>query len=172
MLYKVIRLGLMEPTIRGELRDLRFSTRARYGLRAMLELALHYDPNEPIPLVQVAERQGISEGYLEQMMSFLRKGGLVRSVRGALGGYILAREPARITAGEIIRCLEGPLGPTGCVSEENPEQCSRADSCVTRALWERVRQSVAEVLDGTTLEDLCREVESIKQSTEADMYCI
>ncbi|TEB14414.1 HTH-type transcriptional regulator CymR [Pelotomaculum sp. FP] len=151
---------------------MRFSTRARYGLRAMLELALHYNPNEPIPLVQVAERQGISEGYLEQMMSFLRKGGVVRSVRGALGGYILAREPDRITAGEIIRCLEGPLSPTGCVSEENPEQCSRADFCVTRVLWERVRESVAEVLDGTTLEDLCREAEKIRRSNEADMYCI
>ncbi|HBC93115.1 MAG TPA: Rrf2 family transcriptional regulator [Pelotomaculum sp.] len=151
---------------------MRFSTRARYGLRAMLELALHYNPSEPIPLVQVAERQGISEGYLEQMMSFLRKGGLVRSVRGALGGYILAREPDRITAGEIIRCLEGPLSPTGCVSEENPEQCSRADFCVTRVLWERVRESVAEVLDGTTLEDLCREAEKIRRTNEADMYCI
>ncbi|MDD4238446.1 MAG: Rrf2 family transcriptional regulator [Desulfotomaculaceae bacterium] len=151
---------------------MRFSTRARYGLRAMLELALRYHPSEPIPLVQVAEKQGISEGYLEQMMSFLRKGGLVRSVRGAQGGYILAREPARITVGEIIRCLEGPLGPTGCVSEENPEQCSRAESCVTRVLWERVRESVAEVLDGTTLEDLCEDTNKIRQSKEADMYCI
>jgi Rrf2 family cysteine metabolism transcriptional repressor len=151
---------------------LRFSTRARYGLRAMLDLALHYNPSEPIPLVQVAERQGISEGYLEQMMSFLRKGGLVRSVRGALGGYILAREPVNITVGEIIRCLEGPLSPTGCVSEDNPEQCLRSDTCVTRGLWERVRESVAEVLDGTTLEDLCQQTKKIQQSKEADMYCI
>lgn len=66
-----------------------------------------------------------------------------------------------ITVGEIVRCLEGPLGPTGCVSEENPEQCMKSDSCVTRALWERVRESVAEVIDGTTLEDLCLEAKKV-----------
>ncbi|MFZ5632262.1 MAG: RrF2 family transcriptional regulator [Bacillota bacterium] len=151
---------------------MKFSTRARYGLRAMLELALNYDPNEPIPLLQVAERQGISEGYLEQMMTFLRKGGLVRSVRGSQGGYLLTREPAKITAGEIVRCLEGPLSPTGCVSEDEPEPCPRADSCAARVLWERVRKSVADVLDNTTLEDLCKESEKIRLSKEANMYYI
>lgn len=139
---------------------MRFSTRARYGLRAMLELALDYKPDKPIPLFRIAERQGISEGYLEQMMTFLRKGGLVRSVRGAQGGYLLARDPAKITAGEIVRCLEGPLSPTGCVNEGDPEHCMRADYCVARVLWERVRKSVADVLDNTTLKDLCKEAET------------
>ena len=151
---------------------MKFSTRARYGLRAMLDLALNYDPNQPISLLHVAERQGISEGYLEQMMTFLRKGGLVRSVRGSQGGYLLTHEPAKITTGEIIRCLEGPLSPTGCVSESDPEPCPRADSCVTRVLWERVRKSVADVLDNTTLEDLCIESEKIRLSKEARMYYI
>ena len=109
---------------------MKFSTRARYGLRAMLELALNYDPNEPMPLFKIAEKQLISEGYLEQMMTVLRKGGLVRSVRGAQGGYLLSREPDRITAGEIIRCLEGPLGPTDCVSEEDPETCVRSEAAL------------------------------------------
>jgi len=138
----------------------------------MLELALNYDPNEPAPLFQIAEKQGISEGYLEQMMTVLRKGGLVRSVRGAQGGYLLSREPTKITAGEIIRCLEGPLGPTGCVSEDGPEICKRSDFCVTRLLWERVRDSIAFVLDGTTLEDLCKEEEKVRRSREANMYYI
>jgi len=152
--------------------NLKFSTRARYGLRAMLELALSYNPSEPTPLFQIAERQGISEGYLEQMMTVLRKGGLVRSVRGAQGGYLLSRVPAKITTGEIIRCLEGPLGPTGCVSEEDPEICDRSDFCVTRTLWEKVRNSIADVLDGTTLEDLCKDAEKVRRSREANMYYI
>ncbi len=126
----------------------------------MLELALDYQREEPVPLFRIAEKQGISEGYLEQMMTFLRKGGLVRSVRGAQGGYLLAREPAKITSGEIVRCLEGPISPTGCVNETDPERCARSEYCVTRRLWEKVGKSVAEVLDNTTLLDLCREVES------------
>lgn len=151
---------------------MKFSTRARYGLRAMLELALNYDCNEPTPLYKIAERQLISEGYLEQMMTVLRKGGLVRSVRGAQGGYLLSREPARITAGEIVRCLEGPLNPTDCVSEEDPENCIRSEFCVTKMLWERVRESIAGVLDGTTLEDMCKEAEKLRRSRDADMYYI
>ncbi|TEB11674.1 HTH-type transcriptional regulator CymR [Pelotomaculum propionicicum] len=138
----------------------------------MLELAQNYNPSEPTPLFQIAEKQGISEGYLEQMMTVLRKGGLVRSVRGAQGGYLLSRAPEKISTGEIIRCLEGPLGPTGCVSEEDPEMCGRSDICVTRALWEKVRSSVADVLDGTTLEDLCQEAEKMRRSREANMYYI
>jgi len=151
---------------------LKFSTRARYGLRAMLALAQNYTPNEPVPLVRIAEREGISEGYLEQLVTSLRKGGLVRSVRGAQGGYLLAREPARITAGEVVRCLEGPLSPTGCVNEDDPESCERAGVCATRVMWERIRESVAEVLDNTTLEDLCKEAEKIRLSREANMYYI
>jgi len=151
---------------------LKFSTRSRYGLRAMLELALNYSSDEPMPLFQIAENQGISEGYLEQMMTFLRKGGLVRSVRGAQGGYLLTREPSRITAGEIVRCLEGPLSPTDCVNENDPEHCTRADYCVTRLLWEKVREAMAGVLDNTTLEDLCKEADSARLSREANMYFI
>jgi Rrf2 family protein len=138
----------------------------------MLELALNYDPNEPTPLFKIAEKQLISEGYLEQMMTVLRKGGLVRSVRGAQGGYLLSREPARITAGEIVRCLEGPLGPTSCVSEEDPENCIRSEFCVTRPLWEKVREAISSVLDGTTLADMCREAEKLRRCRDADMYYI
>jgi Rrf2 family protein len=138
----------------------------------MLELALNYGPNEPIPLFKIAERQLISEGYLEQMMTVLRKGGLVRSVRGSQGGYLLSREPARITAGEIVRCLEGPLNPTDCVSEEDPENCIRSEFCVTKLLWERVREAIATVLDGATLADMCKETEKLCCSRDADMYYI
>ncbi len=151
---------------------MKFSTRARYGMRAMLELALNYDTKEPMPLFQIAEKQLISEGYLEQMMTVLRKGGLVRSIRGAQGGYLLSRDPARITAGEIVRSLEGPLGITDCVSEEDPKTCVRSEYCVTRLLWERVREAMASVLDGATLEDLRKEAEKLRRSKESDMYYI
>lgn len=151
---------------------MRFSTRARYGLRAMVELAMNYSPEQPTPLVRVATSQGISEGYLEQLMTFLRKGGLVRSVRGPQGGYLLTRHPSKITAGEVIRCLEGPIGPTGCVSEDDPEICQRFAACITRVLWERVRESIASVVDNTTLEDLCLEADKLRQMQEADMYYI
>jgi Rrf2 family transcriptional regulator, cysteine metabolism repressor len=151
---------------------LKFSTRSRYSLRAMVDLAMKYSSGGPIPLGQVAERQGLSEGYLEQLMTFLRKGGLVRSARGAQGGYVLSREPSRITAGDVIRCLEGQLSPTDCVNEDDPGQCSRAETCVTRMLWERVREAVAGVLDQTTLEDLCNETERVSKSRQSLMYDI
>ena len=141
---------------------MKLSTRSRYGLRAMVELALQYDQNEPVPLLQIAEKQLISEGYLEQMMTSLRRSGLVRSVRGAHGGYLLSRAPSGITAGEIVRCLEGDLGPTDCVCEDDGlDVCTKSASCVTRILWEKVREAMASVLDGTTLEDLSRDTMDI-----------
>lgn len=149
---------------------MKFSTRSRYGLRAMVELALNYSADGPIPLSLVAERQALSEGYLEQLMTFLRKGGLVRSVRGAQGGYLLSRPPGQITAGEIIRCLEGPLSPTDCVNEEGQDPCERSEICVTRGLWEKVRIAIAGVLDSVTLEDLCQNAEEIRRNREAYMY--
>lgn len=150
---------------------MKLSTRARYGLRAMLELAFNYDSKEPTPLFRIAEKQIISEGYLEQIMAALRKGGLVRSMRGAQGGYLLSRETAMITAGEIVRCLEGTLGPTGCVSDDQ-DSCEKSEYCVTRTLWERVGEAIASVLDGTTLADLCREAERLNRSRDADTYYI
>lgn len=135
---------------------MKLSTRGRYGLRALLDLAL-YQSDSPIALNSVSERQGISEGYLEQLMAPLKKEGLVRSVRGAQGGYLLARDPKEIIVGDIIRALEGPIAFVDCVNEEHPEECERAEGCVTRLVWAKVRDSVVEVLDSLTLDDLVRE---------------
>ncbi|MDN5293073.1 MAG: Rrf2 family transcriptional regulator, cysteine metabolism repressor [Eubacteriales bacterium] len=142
---------------------MKISTRGHYGVMAMLDLALHHGEG-PIPLKSVAERQNLSEHYLEQLIAVLRKAGLVKSVRGAQGGYTLAREPHEIKIGEIIRVLEGPIAPVECVNEEDPECCLRADYCVTRNLWEKVKASIEEVLDNTTLEDLVREAEKARQA--------
>lgn len=150
---------------------MRLSTRGHYGLKAMFDLALHYGEN-PIPLKSVAERQGISDNYLEQLISVLRKAGLVKSVRGAQGGYILARSPENINVGEIIRAMEGPIAPVNCVSEVEPTECDQSDVCITRAVWARVRDSIAEVLDSISLADMCRDAERIKKIQNNDMHYI
>lgn len=137
---------------------MRLSTRGHYGLKAMFDLARHYGAG-PIPLKSVAERQNISEYYLEQLIALLRKGGLVKSVRGARGGYALARPPGEIRVGDVIRIVEGPIAPVECVSEIKAAECGQADSCITRMVWEKVRDSIAQAVDSITLEDMCREEE-------------
>ncbi|MGI6686568.1 MAG: RrF2 family transcriptional regulator [Bacillota bacterium] len=132
------------------------STKGRYGLRAILDIAVHQE-REPIALSSIAERQGLSEGYLEQLMIPLKRAGLIRSVRGAQGGYLLIKQPGEIMVGDVIRALEGPIAPVPCVNEDYPEDCNRADSCPTRKVWSKVRDAVAEVLDSFSLEDLVEE---------------
>ncbi len=134
---------------------MKLSTKGEYGLLACFDLAQRYDEG-PVPLKAVAERQGISEAYLEQLVGALRRAGLVRSVRGAQGGYSLARPPETITVGDIVRVLEGPIAPVGCVSAE-AEPCARSDGCVTRVIWERLRDSMTRVLDSFSLADLVAE---------------
>lgn len=141
---------------------MRLSTRGHYGLKAVFDLAQHYG-NEPIPLKSIAQRQHLSVNYLEQLMAMLRKAGLVKSVRGAQGGYILSREPELIKVGDVVRALEGPIAPVYCVNEESTVCCDEADYCITRTVWARVRDSIAAVLDGMTLADLCRKAEEIGQ---------
>jgi len=121
----------------------------------MIDMA-QSEANNPIATHTIAERQGISERYLEQLMVPLKRAGLVKSIRGSQGGYILGRKPDTITAGDIIRVLEGPIAPVECVSETNPDLCSRADFCVTRDIWSKVRDAITDVLDSYTLEDLVR----------------
>lgn len=133
---------------------MKLSTRGRYGVRAMFELALNYN-NGFIPLKNIAYNQKISEQYLEQLMSPLRKARLIKSIRGAQGGYALARAPEEITIGDIIRVLEGPIAPVECVKEtKNATECENVDSCITRIIWLKVRDSVSEVLDSITLANL------------------
>lgn len=151
---------------------MKLSTKGEYGLRAMFDLAQHFGQG-PISLKSVAERQGISEHYLEQLIAGLRKAGLVKSVRGAQGGYALAKEPGELTVGDVIRVLEGPIAPMDCVSEEvGDDPCSRAEFCITRGIWRRVRDSINEVLDSITLQNMCDDAEKLKQGQEYIMYYI
>ncbi|WP_347487701.1 RrF2 family transcriptional regulator [Desulfoscipio sp. XC116] len=139
---------------------MRLSTRGHYGLKAMFDLAEHFG-TEPTPLKTVAERQNISDNYLEQLIAILRKAGLVKSVRGSQGGYILARNPDSITVGDIIRAMEGPIAPVDCVSEVEPTECDQAEFCITRVVWTRVRDKLAEVMDSISLADMLRDAEII-----------
>ncbi|HHW73470.1 MAG TPA: Rrf2 family transcriptional regulator [Firmicutes bacterium] len=134
---------------------MRVSTRGEYGVRAMFDLALNYG-NGPIPLKAVAKRQLVSETYLEQLLGALRRAGLVSSTRGAQGGYELAHPPERITVGQIIRVLEGPITPLDCLDTDSGSgpYCGQPDQCVLRGLWKNLQDSMERVLDNTTLEDL------------------
>jgi Rrf2 family transcriptional regulator, cysteine metabolism repressor len=127
-----------------EVYQVKISTKGRYGLTIMIDLAKKHG-NGPTSLKNIARENDLSEHYLEQLASPLRNAGLIKSIRGAYGGYILAKEPATISAGDIIRVLEGPITPVEGIEDEEPAK---------QALWMRIRDAVKDVLDTTTLEDL------------------
>jgi len=131
------------------------STKGRYGLRALLELAKN--PNqEPMPLAYIAKAQNLSEGYLEQLMMPLKKSGLVKSVRGAQGGYLLTRHPSEIRIDEVMTILEGPLYVTSCVGEGEKNICHEDECCAARALWEELHKETMRILRSYSLEDLIK----------------
>jgi Rrf2 family protein len=130
---------------------MKISTKGRYALRLMLDLGLHYN-GEYIPLKAVALRQGISDKYLEQIITHLSRAGYVKSARGAQGGYMLAKEPKEYTVGDILRITEGSLAPVACLDGDEP--CQFAKECVTQEIWARVEKAVNDVVDGITLADL------------------
>lgn len=134
---------------------MKLSTRGRYGLKAMFQLALHYGEG-PIPLNVIASQQELSENYLEQLFSALRKDGLIKSVRGAQGGYMLARHPEKITVGNILRVLEGDMAPVECVMSD-AVSCDKEESCVTKLVWMRIKDSINSVIDSITLQDMLNE---------------
>jgi len=131
----------------------KISTKGRYALRLMLFLALA-DGGAPVPLRDVAEREGISDKYLEQIVTPLGRAGLVKSVRGAGGGYLLTQKPEAYTVGEILQVLEGPLAPVSCAQDH--ASCPRWDRCVTAEVWEQIAQAVSGVVDHITLADLAK----------------
>lgn len=130
---------------------MKLSTRTRYGIRAVIELAQH-EGKRPLQLKAIAERQGISVKYLEQLMSLLRSSGFVRSVRGSKGGYVLARLPEQIRLSEVFRCLEGPVTTAECTQDK--DYCERAADCAAREVWIQVEEAIHRVLDSITLADL------------------
>ena len=130
---------------------MRISTKGRYALRLMLDLACN-NTGEPVRLKDVAKRQDISDKYLEQIISILNKAGYVRSIRGPMGGYLLASAPSEYTVGMILRLTEGNLDPVECAADSSV--CDRRDSCVTHLVWKKLYDAINEVVDNITLEDL------------------
>ncbi len=135
---------------------MKLSTKGRYGLRAMIDMA-RYSTDEPVSIGSVASRQGISEGYLEQIVSLLRKAGLVHSIRGAGGGYVLAKKAEDISVGDILRALEGSLEPVRCAAFYSDEGCNAADGCVTKYVWQKINDSINQTVDEMKLNELVKE---------------
>lgn len=140
----------------------------RYGLRALLDVALHQGEGL-VPLKDIAGRQEISLPYLEHLITPLIAAGLVKSMRGARGGVLLFKPPSEIKLSEVVQLLEGSIAPVGCVN--NPALCQRSALCVTRDVWSEMRQAMVQVLDSMTLQDL---VERRRKKGQAgrEEYCV
>jgi Rrf2 family cysteine metabolism transcriptional repressor len=130
---------------------MKLSTRTRYGIRAILELAQNHGKG-PVQLKIVARNQGISVKYLEQLMAMLKSAGIVSSVRGSKGGYVLAKSPEQIKLSDCFNCLEGPVVTVECV--ENDNYCPRISDCIAREVWAEIQKAVMTVLESMTLQNL------------------
>ena len=145
---------------------MKISTRGRYALRFMIDLAQH-DSSEYTALKDISERQGISIKYLEQITSLLSKFGLLNSVRGPQGGYKLSKKPSQYTIGEILRITEGDLAPVACLST-SINNCPKKDECATLSMWQGLSDVIKNYLESKTLEDLV-----VQSRTKPNLdYCI
>lgn len=149
---------------------MKISTKGRYGLRAMIDIA-QYSEIEPVSISNIAVRQGISEGYLEQLMMKLKKAGLIQSIRGAGGGYILARDVADISVGDVLRALEGSLEPVECSANSPNESCEAAGSCVTKYVWQKINDSINRTVDEMKMKELVEESKLVKGDASAQKKC-
>ena len=137
---------------------MKLSTKSRYGIRAMLSIALNKS-DRPIPINQIAEQQDIPGPYLEQLAGTLKRSGLVDSTRGAMGGYVLTRPPEDISIGDIIRALEGSLAPMACVDDD--EVCCHSGNCAAHMLYARITEGISKVFDSITLADMVADQQSL-----------
>lgn len=131
---------------------MKISTKGRYALRLMLDLALN-DSEKPTRIKEISSRQGISDKYLEQIIAILNKARYVRSIRGPQGGYLLTKKPEEYTVGMILRLTEGSMAPVDCVDEELGS-CNRMDNCATAVVWKKLNDAISDVIDNITLADL------------------
>ena len=146
---------------------MKISTKGRYAVRVMLDLALN-NTGECIKVKDIASRQGISEKYLEQIIAVLNRAGYVNSVRGAQGGYRIAKDPSEYTVGMILRLTEGSMAPVACLDEGTPE-CDRCDTCETLEVWKDLYAAINNVIDYVTIADI---VEKSRQRAENLDYSI
>lgn len=133
---------------------MKLSTKGRYGLRALIDLAQFSANDEAVSISAVAGRQNISEGYLEQIFSLLKKAGLIAGKRGAGGGYTLAKPASEISVGDILRALEGSLEAVDCAGIKENSNCGSSDVCVTKYVWQRINESINHAVDEIKLDQL------------------
>lgn len=138
---------------------MKLSTKGRYGVKAMVDLAVNYGKN-PISIKSISQRQNVSEYYLEQLFSSLRKAGFIKSIRGAQGGYVLNKCPKDIKISEIMYVLEGPIEISDCI---DGTQCNNVDCCATRLLWEKIKNSIDSVMEAVTLQDIVDDYHNMKE---------
>ena len=136
---------------------MKLSTKGRYGVKAMVDLAIHYGES-PISIKSISQRQGISEYYLEQLFSALRKAKLIKSIRGAQGGYVLNKLPEEITVADIMEVLEGPIEISDCVEGTT---CNNVNCCATRLVWQKIKTSIEDVTTSVTLKDIVNDYNEI-----------
>lgn len=142
---------------------MKLSTKGRYGVKAMVDLAIHYG-EAPISIKTISQRQNISEYYLEQLFSPLRKANLIKSIRGAQGGYVLNKAPEEIKVSDVMYVLEGPIEIADCIEGS---ECNNVDCCATRLLWKKIKNSIDEVMEGITLQDIVNDYKLIKEKTSS-----
>lgn len=136
---------------------MKLSTKGRYGVKAMADLAINYG-KDPISIKSISGRQNISEYYLEQLFSALRKAKLIKSIRGSGGGYILGKAPKEITVYEILDVLEGPIEISNCLDND---VCTNVECCATRAVWRKIKDSIDSVTSSITLQDIVDDYNNI-----------
>ncbi len=141
---------------------MKLSTKGEYAARAIMDIASHYGEG-PVKIREIAERQEIPLKYLESILLALKLAGVLRSRRGARGGYYLARPPEEITVGEVIRAMDGPLAPIGCVSVSAHEFCSREGICGLKTVWQEVRDAIADILDNTSFAEVCQRNRAVRE---------
>ncbi|MBI5886981.1 MAG: Rrf2 family transcriptional regulator [Deltaproteobacteria bacterium] len=141
---------------------MRLSTKGQYAVRAMVTLACH-SGDKPVTLKDISVEEGISLSYLEQLFVKLRKGRIVKSVRGPGGGYVMAKPASSISVGEVIAVVEEPLNPVACL-DDDALKCARASSCITQRVWKGLAEKIAEFLNSVTIEDLSREAKAAAAS--------
>lgn len=144
---------------------MKLSTKGRYGLRAMIDLA-DFSEEMPQSITNIAARQSISDSYLEQLMAKLKKAGLITSIRGSQGGYVLAKPSSEISVGDILRALEGDLSPVNCIGIKGENGCSGSDTCVTRNVWKRIDDSIQSAVDSIYLSELVEDNRKIRLHAE------
>ena len=144
---------------------MKLSTKGRYGLQAILDVACHSD-GALVPISSIASRLELSEAYLEQLMAKLKKEGLIESQRGAMGGYRLARSADQISVGDVLRALEGGLDACSCPGLGTHKTCKGADQCVTKYVWERINESIAKTVDGISLQKLVEESRTVQSDEQ------